>query len=143
MVGFIDTMRSEGHAVESICRVLGEQGCQIAARTYRAWPEPPMCARGCFAADTLTAALTFYENGNFLQEWDAFASFRGVSVGNVTRLAIAKLEPLRVEIEAFLDAILGLTANIITMRQGLRTATVAEACVESANTGTTVAIDAS
>ena len=29
-------MRSEGHAVESVCRVLREQGCQIAARTYRA-----------------------------------------------------------------------------------------------------------
>jgi putative transposase len=29
-------MRSQGHAVESICRVLREQGCQIAARTYRA-----------------------------------------------------------------------------------------------------------
>jgi putative transposase len=30
-------MRAEGHAVESICRVLREQGCQVAARTYRAW----------------------------------------------------------------------------------------------------------
>jgi putative transposase len=29
-------MRSQGHAVESICRVRREQGCQIAARTYRA-----------------------------------------------------------------------------------------------------------
>jgi putative transposase len=37
IMGFIDTMRSQGHAVESICRVLREQGCQIAARTYRAW----------------------------------------------------------------------------------------------------------
>ena len=37
MLGFIETMRAEGHAVESICRVLREQGCQIAARTYRAW----------------------------------------------------------------------------------------------------------
>jgi transposase InsO family protein len=36
-MGFIDTVGAEGHAVESICRVLGEQGCQIAARTYRAW----------------------------------------------------------------------------------------------------------
>lgn len=36
-MGFIDTMRSEGHAVESVCRVLREQGCQIAARTYRSW----------------------------------------------------------------------------------------------------------
>ena len=36
-MGFIDIMRAEGHAVESICRVLREQGCQIAARTYRSW----------------------------------------------------------------------------------------------------------
>jgi hypothetical protein len=31
MMGFIDTMRAEGHAVESICRVLREQDCQIAS----------------------------------------------------------------------------------------------------------------
>ncbi len=36
-MGFIDTLRSQGHAVESICRVLREQDCQVAARTYRAW----------------------------------------------------------------------------------------------------------
>ena len=36
-MGFIDTMRNQGHAVESICRVLCEQGRQIAARTYRNW----------------------------------------------------------------------------------------------------------
>ena len=44
-MGFIDTMRSEGHAVESICRVLREQGCQIAARTYRAWSRRVVAAR--------------------------------------------------------------------------------------------------
>jgi putative transposase len=38
-MGFIDTMRAQGHAVESICRVLREQGCQIAARTYRSWTQ--------------------------------------------------------------------------------------------------------
>ena len=36
-MGFIDAMRADGHAVESTCRVLREQGCQVAARTYRAW----------------------------------------------------------------------------------------------------------
>jgi len=36
-MGFIDTLRGEGHAVESVCRVLREQGCEIAARTYRSW----------------------------------------------------------------------------------------------------------
>ncbi len=51
MLGFIDTMRAEGHAVESIIRVLREQGCQIAARTYRAW------RRGLVSTRTVTDAL--------------------------------------------------------------------------------------
>jgi putative transposase len=37
IMGFIDEMRAQGHAVESTCRVLREQGLQVAARTYRAW----------------------------------------------------------------------------------------------------------
>ena len=45
MVGFIDTLRAEGYAVELICRVLREQGCQIAARTYRAWKRQQPAAR--------------------------------------------------------------------------------------------------
>jgi putative transposase len=36
-VAFIDDQRAQGYAVESICRVLREQGLAIAARTYRAW----------------------------------------------------------------------------------------------------------
>ncbi len=32
-------MRAEGHTVESVCRVLSEQGCQVAVRTYRAWKQ--------------------------------------------------------------------------------------------------------
>ncbi len=32
-------MRVKGFAVESICAVLSEQGCQVAARTYRAWKQ--------------------------------------------------------------------------------------------------------
>jgi transposase InsO family protein len=36
-MAFIDDMRSQGHAVESTCRVLTEHGCQVAARTYRSW----------------------------------------------------------------------------------------------------------
>jgi hypothetical protein len=47
MMGFIDVQRSQGHAVESVCRVLREQGCQIAARTYRSWKQAgrPIAAR--------------------------------------------------------------------------------------------------
>ena len=40
-------MRAEGHAVESICGVLREQDCQVAARTYRDWArvDRPIAAR--------------------------------------------------------------------------------------------------
>jgi putative transposase len=38
-MAFIDDMRSQGHAVESTCRVLREQGCRVAARTYRSWKQ--------------------------------------------------------------------------------------------------------
>jgi putative transposase len=46
-MGFIDTMRAQGFAVESVCQVLREQGVQVAARTYRAWKAPgrPVAAR--------------------------------------------------------------------------------------------------
>ncbi|QGF23409.1 IS3 family transposase [Raineyella fluvialis] len=51
IMGFIDQLRAEGHAVESIIRVLREQGVQVAARTYRAW------RTGRVAARTLSDAL--------------------------------------------------------------------------------------
>jgi putative transposase len=38
-MAFIDDMRAAGHAVESTCTVLTEQGCKVAARTYRSWKQ--------------------------------------------------------------------------------------------------------
>jgi UDP-N-acetylglucosamine 3-dehydrogenase len=96
--------------------------------------------RGTFVADTLTADLTFHANGEIATTWDAIAKFRGVSEGDVVRYAIAKPEPLRVEHENFRDAVLGKDADIVTMEQGLTTVRVAEACIESARSGTTVAL---
>ncbi len=59
--------------------------------------------RGAFVADTLTADLTFFENGTVATTWDQIAGFRGVSEGDVTRFAIAKAEPLATEHAAFRD----------------------------------------
>jgi transposase InsO family protein len=52
-MGFIDTMRGEGFAVETICAVLREQGVVVAARTYRAWKAP----NRVLAARTVTDAI--------------------------------------------------------------------------------------
>ena len=51
ILAFIDEMRAEGYAVESILRVLRQQGLAIAARTYRGWKRPARIA------DTVTDAL--------------------------------------------------------------------------------------
>lgn len=96
--------------------------------------------RGAFVADTLTADLTFYANGSVQTEWSDMALFRGVSEGDVIRYAFAKPEPLRTEHEKFRDAVLGKSADIVTMRQGLATVQVAEAILASAHTGQTVEI---
>ena len=52
IAAFIDDQRAAGHAVESICRVPDEQGCQVAARTYRSWKQPGRVV----AARTITDA---------------------------------------------------------------------------------------
>jgi predicted dehydrogenase len=54
------------------------------------------------------------------------------------RFAIQKREPLRVEHEAFRDAILGEPSEVVTMEQGLRTLEVVEAVLESARSGQSV-----
>jgi putative transposase len=59
IMSFIDQMRARGHAVESICTVLTEAGCRVAARTYRAWRRPgrPVAARTVNDAIVLDALL--------------------------------------------------------------------------------------
>ena len=63
-MGFIDSQRELGHAVESICRVLTSQGCRIAARTYRAWKHAAAPTRGeVDLAHTINAILDAIRNG--------------------------------------------------------------------------------
>jgi predicted dehydrogenase len=61
-----------------------------------------------------------------------------VSEGDITRFAFAKREPLRLEHEAFRDAVLGLPSDVVTMEQGLHTLAVVEGAVASARGGVPV-----
>lgn len=88
--------------------------------------------RGAFVADTAAGDLTFYANGTIPLEWEIVSSFRGVSEGNVTRFAFPKREPLRVEHEAFRDAVFGKQTDLVTMSQGQATLTVVETAIKSA-----------
>lgn len=88
--------------------------------------------RGTLVADSLAADLTFFSNGVAPVKWDSIASFRGVVQGDVIRYAIPKPEPLRVELEAFRDAVLGRKSRVVTIEDAAHTVAVAEALLGAA-----------
>ena len=74
IVAFVDECRTAGLAVESVCRVLTEEGCQIAARTYRLWKRPGQRV----AARTVTDALVMDEVRDLAWAVDAAGELAGV-----------------------------------------------------------------
>ena len=144
------TAHKSGRPHEDMVAVVGELDNGIITNHLVNWLTPfkerltiVTGERGALVADTLTADLTFYANASVDTQWDSVAAFRGVSEGDVIRYAFAKPEPLRVEHEAFRDAVLGLPGaleRIVTMEQGLATVAVAGAILESAKTKRVVTI---
>ena len=83
--------------------------------------------KGALVADTLTADLTLYRNGEIEDSWERLTSFRGVSEGDVTRFALVRKEPLLAEHEAFRDAVItGDTSAIVTLDEGTNVVRIAE-----------------
>jgi predicted dehydrogenase len=80
--------------------------------------------RGVFVADTLTGQLTLHAES-----------------GDRTTFAADRTEPLAAELEAFRRAVIGEPAGVVTLTEGARTVAVAEAILESAKTGATVATE--
>lgn len=141
------TTSRSGREHEDMVTAIGHLGGGIVTNHIVNWLSPMkertaivLGERGAFVADTISADLTFVENGTFQTEWESMAAFRGVSEGSSTRFALAKREPLKMEHEAFRDAVLGKSMNIVTMAEGLETLRVAEAVLESARTGAVVTL---
>jgi predicted dehydrogenase len=86
---------------------------------------------GMFVVDYLTQDLFFYENPRGSIEWDALAVVRGTGEGNMTRFAIDRREPLRVEWEAFLAAVRGEAPPVVTGWDGLAAMSTARAIQRS------------
>jgi predicted dehydrogenase len=99
--------------------------------------------RGMLLADTLTADLTFFANGDVTSEWGAAQALKGVSEGDATRYALSRREPLLVELEAFCALLRGEPGPpVVSLDEGLATVICAESVLRSAATGETVRVPA-
>ncbi|WP_173922220.1 Gfo/Idh/MocA family protein [Agromyces sp. Marseille-P2726] len=139
---FAQTAHKSGREYEDMIAVTGRLANGIIVNHLVNWLSPMKERvtivsgdRGAYIADTTTGDLTFFANGTIPLEWESISSFRGVSEGDITRYAFAKREPLRMEHEAFRDAVLGVSNKVVTMEQGLRTLQVVEGALESAVSG--------
>lgn len=95
--------------------------------------------RGMFRADYLTQDLYFHENAEASGDsWQHLSMLRGVSEGATVTYAIQKQEPLRIELESFLNAIAGGDAGIVSGADGREALRIALALVESGAEGRVV-----
>lgn len=95
--------------------------------------------RGMFRVDYLTQDLFFFENATLADSgWDTLQVLRGVSEGKMVRYAINKREPLRSELEAFLESVRGGESSIVSGSDGLEALKIALALVTSGRENKTV-----
>ena len=90
--------------------------------------------QGMITLDYLDQELFIYRNGRVTSEWGRLSLFTGVSEGDMVRPAIAKREPLRVELESFVRAVVEGTPAPVTGEDALRVVRLAQALVDSART---------
>jgi predicted dehydrogenase len=96
-----------------------------------------LCEKGMFVVDYAAQSLAFYENFAAAAKPGTLAS---VTEGPMTRYPIAAREPLRAELEAFRDAIIGGGPAPVSAGDGIAALRVVEALVESSFAGRPVEV---
>lgn len=142
------TAHRTGRPHEDLVLVTGRLATDVPFNTIVDWLTPTktrrtrvLGERGMLVAETVTADLTFYENGQVTSDWGSSQALRGVTEGDATRFALARSEPIRSELEAFRDLVRGdPDAPVVTLAQGLAAVRSAEAVLESARSGRTVEV---
>lgn len=88
--------------------------------------------RGMFLVNDLTQDLFFYENAATNGElWPALGTIKGVSEGSMLRYSLNRYEPLRAELEAFVQAIVEDQPMPVSGQDGLEALRLAMAMIES------------
>lgn len=96
--------------------------------------------RGMFEVDYLAQHLTLYENAHESVSWLTLDIFDGVTEGNATRFAIPRAEPLAVQLQAFVAAVLGEAPVVVGGEDGLQALRLATSILDSGTRGETVVL---
>ncbi|HET9496016.1 MAG TPA: Gfo/Idh/MocA family oxidoreductase [Chloroflexia bacterium] len=96
--------------------------------------------KGMFLVNYLTQDLYFYENNYVKSDWDAISRITGVSEGDMLRLRIDKVEPLKVELEHFVRAVRGEDVQVVSGADGLEALRIVRTLVQSGLDGTVISI---
>jgi UDP-N-acetylglucosamine 3-dehydrogenase len=94
--------------------------------------------RGMFVVNYLTQDLYFYENSFQDGDWESLQVFRGVAEGRMIRYPINRREPLQVELESFVRAVVDNEPFPVSGEDGLWAVTLAQHLVEAGLQGTSV-----
>lgn len=88
---------------------------------------------GMIRAEYLTQDVWFFESAEMppAHPWEELARLRGGAEGSAMRFALRKVEPLRLELEAFADCVLNDTPEPVDAHDGMRALAVALAVRES------------
>ena len=92
--------------------------------------------RGMFVVDYLTQDLYFYENGFKEGNWESLQVFRGVAEGRMIRFPVCRREPLQVELQSFVDAVLYDDPYPVSGEDGLEALRLAQHLVKAGMQGT-------
>lgn len=93
---------------------------------------------GTYMADYLTQDMYWCKNGRMSDSWGPGSYFSGAVEGDEIKTWMPKREPLRVELEGFVDAVLNGTAVPCSGADGLAALKVALALIQSGQTGDVV-----
>ena len=96
--------------------------------------------KGMFLVNYLTQDLYFYENNYVRTDWDAISRITGVSEGDMLRLRIDKVEPLRVELDRFVRAVRGEDVQVVSGEDGLAALRIVRKIVEAGLEGKVVSM---
>ncbi|RME88642.1 MAG: gfo/Idh/MocA family oxidoreductase [Anaerolineae bacterium] len=97
--------------------------------------------RGMFQVNYLTQELHFIENGEITDQWDGLVALMGVSEGRHIKYELQRREPLRLELEHFVRAVLDDVPPLISPEEALRAVYLAEKMLESGRRHEVVYLD--